>query len=200
MHRLLAAISFLLILFHQSPLAAQPSRDTPTRIYADTTNKVNSLAQGIALVYGGSPEYINEFLREAIRLEKRQGIPAAALTAIAILESGGFSSHLFENAKNPFGMKTSKAWKGPTFSMWHEGAMTCFRLYKTPRLAVEDFAAKLKGRRWFADAFKCPDSDYDCFIAALMPSAGEPGYSRDPEWGNKIKSIIKRYALQELEK
>lgn len=158
------------------------------------------IAAQIADVYGGPQEYIETFLLEAQKLEHEQGIPAPMVVGIAILESGGFSSFLFENALNPFGMRATYPWKGETFVMFHEGADAPFRKYAHAREAVQDFSVLLYSRVWLADALNCPDGDTNCYLQKLSASEKpkHPGYSRDPRWAEKIKGIIKRYGLDKL--
>ena len=143
-------------------------------------------------------------MKEALQLEQTDGVPAAVFIGLAILESAGFSSYLYQKAKNPFGMKASGIWKGEKFMMWHEGKMTAFRQYGGPGEAVRDFVVFLRSRRWFADALRCPSGDIECFLTGLSAKEGskksqyEPGYARDPEWANKIRRVIAKYNLQEL--
>lgn len=167
-----------------------------------------SAMKTIALVvsdsFGAPTATVEAFMREALQLEQRDGVPAAVFIGLAILESAGFNSYLYQKAKNPFGMKATGIWKGETFMMWHEGKMTAFRQYDGPGEAVRDFATFLRSRRWFADALRCPSGDTDCFLDGLSAKQGskkwqyEPGYARDPEWGNKIRRVIAKYNLQEL--
>jgi len=158
------------------------------------------IAAQIASVYGGPQKYIEEFLLEAKVLEAEHGIPAAMVVGIAVLESGGFSSYLFEHAKNPFGMRATHPWQGATFVMFHEGADAEFRQYAHAREAIKDFSILLYSHAWLADALNCPDGDVNCYLSKLSASAKpkHPGYSRDPKWGEKIKGIINRYGLQKL--
>lgn len=158
------------------------------------------IAAQIAAVYGGPQDYIETFLLEAQKLEQEQGIPAPMVVGIAILESGGFSSFLFENALNPFGMRATHPWKGETFVMFHEGADAPFRKYAHAREAVQDFSILLYSRVWLADALNCPDGDTNCYLQKLSASEKpkHPGYSRDPRWAEKVKGIIKRYGLDKL--
>ena len=163
--------------------------------------KVREAARIVSDSFGASVELVETFMREAMWLQKNEKVPAAAFVGLAILESAGFSSELYQKAKNPFGMKATKPlWTGPIHKMWHEGKMTDFRKYDTPRGAVLDFAKFLRSRKWFRDAFQCPADDYNCFINKMMADAQkkEPGYARDPEWGNKIRRVIKKYKLEPL--
>jgi flagellum-specific peptidoglycan hydrolase FlgJ len=162
--------------------------------------KVRAVAQMISDSFGAEVPLIEEFIYEAKRLEKEKKVPATAFIGIAILESTGFTSYLYQNAKNPFGMRATSIWKGPTFVMFHEGRDSKFRKYDSPRGAVQDFATFLKSRKWFHDALKCAPTDVECFIKGLSANwkKKEPGYASDPEWPNKVRRVIKTYNLETL--
>jgi flagellum-specific peptidoglycan hydrolase FlgJ len=171
---------------------------------SSTNNSLKPIARVVADSFGAPVARVETFMQEALLLEKNEGVPATFFIGLAILESAGFTSYLYQKAQNPFGMKATNIWKGKKFMMWHEGKMTAFRQYDSPGAAVRDFAAFLRSRRWFADALRCPSSDYECFLAGLSPKKGktkaqdEPGYARDPEWANKIRRVIKKYRLEAL--
>ncbi len=162
---------------------------------------IQNIAQIVSDSFGAPRALVSEFIMEAKVLERDEGIPAMAFIAIAILESTGFTSYLYQNAKNPFGMRATKIWKGATFVMWHEGEDSPFRKYDSPREAVRDFAAFLNSRKWFRDALACPTSDLECFLKAMSADASkkEPGYAADPEWVNKLRRVIKKYQLDRLQ-
>ena len=161
---------------------------------------IRAVAQMISDSFGAEIPLIEEFIREAKKLEKEKKVPATAFIGIAILESTGFTSYLYQNAKNPFGMRATSIWKGPTFVMFHEGKDSKFRKYTTPRDAVQDFAVFLNSRKWFRDAFKCSPTDIECFLKGLTANwkKREPGYASDPEWPNKVRRVIKTYQLETL--
>ena len=161
---------------------------------------LRSIAQMISDSFGADVALIEEFIIEAKQLERDERIPATAFIGIAILESTGFTSYLYQNAKNPFGMRATSIWKGPTFIMFHEGADSPFRKYDTPGEAVRDFAVFLNSRKWFRDALKCKSTDVECFIKGLSANwkKKEPGYASDPEWPNKVRRVIRTYRLESL--
>jgi flagellum-specific peptidoglycan hydrolase FlgJ len=164
------------------------------------STKVRTIAQMISDSFGAEISLIQEFIYEAKQLETDEKVPATAFIGIAILESTGFTSYLYQNAKNPFGMRATSIWKGPTFIMFHEGRDSKFRKYDTPRDAVRDFAVFLNSRKWFRDAFDCKPADVECFIKGLSPNwkKKEPGYASDPEWPNKVRRVIRTYKLESL--
>jgi len=193
--RSLVIAAFLLPL---STLQAQKAPKKPV-LRLDTA-LVKSVARMVSDSFGAPAGLVETFILEAKRLEVNEGIPATAFIGIAILESSGFTSYLYQNARNPFGMRATKIWKGPTFIMFHEGADAPFRKYESPAGAVRDFAKFLRSRRWFHDALLCPTSDVDCFLTGMSANKqkDEPGYARDPEWPNKVKRVIRTYGLEAL--
>ncbi len=164
------------------------------------SSAIRGVAQMVSDSFGAPVALVEEFIREAKEMEQDKGIPATAFIGIAILESTGFTSYLYQNAKNPFGMRATKIWQGPTFVMWHEGADAPFRKYDSPKEAVRDFAAFLNSRKWFRDALACSTSDLECFLTAMSANPGkkEPGYAADPEWANKVRRVIMKYGLDRL--
>ena len=177
---------------------AQLSVHTTTLIKREIS--VASAAQVVSDSFGAPVAIVERFMREAMQLEKSERVPAAAFVAISMLESTGFTSYLYKNSGNPFGMKAGPYWKGQVFMMWHEGEMTPFRAYATPTEAVYDFARFLRSRKWFKDALACPVGDYECFINGMTAHAKrrEPGYAADPLWPDKVRRVIKQYNLEVL--
>jgi flagellum-specific peptidoglycan hydrolase FlgJ len=162
------------------------------------SEEARSVAQAVSDSFGAPVEAIEAFIVEALLLQKDEGVPAIAVVGIAILESAGFTSYIYRNSGNPFGMKATPEWKGPVFEIWHEEGNTNFRKYKSPRSAVRDFSKLVRSRRWFADALQCPSGNYGCFIDKLSRSAKQPGFSADYEWPNKVKRVIATYNLDAI--
>ena len=187
----------LLILFLSPSLWSQSAPQAPPILANET---IHQIAQVVSDSFGSPVQLVEEFITEAKAMEHDEGVPATAFIGIAILESTGFTSYLYKNAKNPFGMRATKIWHGPTFTMWHEGADSPFRKYENPREAVRDFAAFLNSRKWFKDALACDKADLECFFKAMSadPAKKEPGYAADPEWANKVRRVIKTYGLDRL--
>ena len=196
-----AGFSSLLVALCIFPLFAQIKAPAPLDTSKNSVKATyQSVAQMVSDSFGAPVALIEEFLREAKSLEKEEGIPAAAFIGIAILESTGFTSYLYKQALNPFGMRATKIWHGPTFVMYHEGADSPFRKYDSPRQAVRDFKAFLLSRKWFNDALQCPVTDIECFLKGMSAnlSKKEPGYASDPEWPNKVRRVIRTYKLDKL--
>ncbi len=196
---LLRRIATLLIFSVAVFIPIYSQNNTRSMLDADTSS-VLAVAQMISDTFGAPVDLVAEFIAQAKKLEIREGIPATAFIGIAILESTGFTSYLYQNARNPFGMRATAPWRGATFVMWHEGRDAPFRKYSTPAEAVRDFNRFLESRKWFRDALACSPSDVDCFLDGLVanPDKQEPGYATDPGWGDKIRRIIAKYHLETL--
>jgi len=181
-------------------VAAQAQLSVQTSSLLKREVEIAAVAQMLSDSFGAPIPIIERFMREAMQVEKSEHVPAAAFVAIATLESTGFTSYLYKNSGNPFGMKAGPNWKGEVFMMWHEGAMTPFRSYATPTEAVYDFARFLRSRKWFKDALVCPTGDYECFIKGMSVHAKrrEPGYAADPLWPEKVRRVIQKYGLDVL--
>jgi flagellum-specific peptidoglycan hydrolase FlgJ len=186
----------------KAPIKKVPVKASPSKAIAppELNESIKEVASVIADSFNTPVATVERFIQEAMLMEQKEKIPATFFIGLAILESAGFSSYLYKNASNPFGMKATKEWKGEVFMMYHEGTMTAFRQYAGPKEAVQDFSKFLRSRRWYRDALACPVKDYDCFLEGLKanPEKKEPGYARDPEWANKIRRVINTYNLTEL--
>ncbi len=198
---------FILFVFTAFTLQIGFSQKAPTRVLIskpvapiELSDAIKDVASVIADSFNTPVATVERFISEALIMEEKEKIPATFFIGLAILESAGFSSYLYKNASNPFGMKATKEWKGEVFMMYHEGTMTAFRQYAGPREAVQDFSKFLRSRKWYLDALACPVEDYGCFLEGLKanPEKKEPGYARDPEWANKIRRVINTYNLTEL--
>lgn len=157
-------VSFILIVFIL-PLHILQAQKT-------LSTSLKTIATVVSDSFGTPTATVEAFMSEAMALEQSDGIPASVFIGLAILESAGFSSYLYQKAKNPFGMKATSIWKGEKFMMWHEGKMTAFRQYNDPGDAVRDFATFLRSRKWFVDALRCPSGDSECFLTGLSPKKG----------------------------
>lgn len=95
--------------------------------------------------------------------------------AQAILESGHFTSGLFVNHKNPFGMMIAK--KRPTLAK--KGAYP-FASYKEWKHSIMDYA-------YYQSVYMSKYTTEDSYLKRL----GEV-YAEDPKYVSKLKTIIKK--------
>lgn len=164
---------------------------------APFSSDVQEVSARIASTYRVDLHTVEAYVQAAVQLESRTGIAAPVVIAIAIHESG-FNSYLFVNTGNPFGIKASKPWTGPTFSMWHDDEETKFRVYGSAAEAVLDFGEFVHSRKWYEDALSCPMDDYACVIEGLKKTDAESGYSMNPNWDEGVLAVIEKMQLQQL--
>ena len=86
-----STVSFILILFTLafSVLHAQKP----------LSSSLKSIAGVVSDSFGAPAATVETFMREALALEKSEGVPATVFIGLAILESAGFSSYLYQKAK-----------------------------------------------------------------------------------------------------
>lgn len=185
-------IPLSIFLFAASSVSAQLE---PYKKIELSGGNVQIVAARIATLYNVNASIVEPYVQAAVSLESGIGIAAPVVIAIAIHESS-FKSPLFAAAGNPFGIKADKSWEGSTFSKWHDGKVTKFRVYESAEAAVLDFGNFVKSRKWYADALSCPMDDYPCVVNGLRKTAYEPGYSLNPKWDEAILGIIEKFELQ----
>jgi flagellum-specific peptidoglycan hydrolase FlgJ len=161
-------------------------------------NIIHTVSNRIATLYGADEQVVESFVQAAVALERNSGVSASVVIAIAIHESS-FTSPLFLKTGNPFGIKASNPWTGQTFTKWHDGEATSFRVYDSPEEAVTDFGKFVAGRTWYSDALTCSIDDYSCVLDGLKKTPTEPGYSMNPEWDEAVTRIIEKLDLYVLE-
>lgn len=193
----LASVCCTFFLFTTIEVLGQTAKKRLLTKNLPVMNDVEAVSARIAYLYGADATIVEAYVQAAVDLESRTGIAAPVVVAIAIHESS-FNSELFWNSGNPFGIKASRPWKGSTYTMWHDGEDTEFRVYNSAEAAVWDFAKFIKSRPWYADALACPMDDYFCFIDGLKRSNTQLGYSMNPFWDEAVLDIIYRIDLQPL--
>jgi flagellum-specific peptidoglycan hydrolase FlgJ len=143
----------------------------------------------IAAKYQTCSRTILEFWQAAYDYQYEIGIPASIVMAIAI-KASSFKSQLYLQTGNPFGIKASNSWDGPTYLQKKGDTEISYRVYGSPEEAVLDLGNFIHSRWWYADALACPFDDIICFIDGLKADLEEPGYALDPNWNEKIIQII----------
>lgn len=189
----------LLCLFISAPGEVSCQNESSENYTSDAIERgeIPAISARIATLYRVDTATVERYVQAAVNLESRIGIAAPVIIAIAIHESS-FKSLLFLKAGNPFGIKASSPWVGPTFSKWDDGAETKFRVYASPEEAIWDFGNFIKSRVWYADVLDCPAEDSRCVVDALKKTETELGYSMNPDWDEAVLGIIKKMGLQAL--
>lgn len=139
--------------------------------------------------------YIENYKDIAKKNMANHGVPASIALAQAILESGAGTGTLCRKANNHFGIKCHKDWNGPGVNHDDDELQECFRQYENAYDSYQDYAAFLRGRKWYDPLFKLPKDDYKGWAKGLKAA----GYATDPAYPSKLIGIIERYQLQKYD-
>jgi flagellum-specific peptidoglycan hydrolase FlgJ/LysM repeat protein len=136
-------------------------------------------------------EYIALFKTTAQHNMRQHGIPASIIMAQGILESGIGKGKLAKDANNHFGIKCHKEWDGDVIYHDDDTAGECFRKYKDAIESYRDHALFLTSRNRYLPLFALDKNDYKGWATGLKNA----GYATDPNYPNKLISLIERYEL-----
>lgn len=140
----------------------------------------------------GSPEdFVAQLAPAARAISAQTGIPAEIIIAQAALETGWGKSVA---GNNLFGIKAGRSWQGPTQSVGtHEyingqrqNIRDDFRAYGSVGESMLDHARLLTQNPRYAGVLQAKDP------AAAARALQEAGYATDPEYANKLISIMRR--------
>ncbi len=146
-------------------------------------------------------KYIIQYKDIAIAEMQKYGIPASIKLAQGMLESNYGRSELAKNAHNHFGIKCRKDWEGNRYNThsneWisqkkrMEPRMSCFRAYPSAAESYRAHSLFLRQNSRYESLFVFAPTDYKAWAKGLQKA----GYATDPDYANKLISIIQRYAL-----
>ena len=135
-------------------------------------------------------DYIDRWKDVAISEQEQHGIPASITLAQGLLESGAGSSRLATEGNNHFGIKCHKDWQGETMLRDDDAPNECFRVYESAHESFADHSRFLLRKR-YESLFLLPIDDYKGWAHGLK----QCGYATDPNYANRLISIIERYSL-----
>ena len=143
------------------------------------------------------PDFIAAIAGAAQASAAMSGIPASFTIAEAALESGWGSSQLALQAMNLFGVKADASWAGPTVSMQTREYINgetvtvpaTWRAYTGWQGCMDDHATVLHANERYAAAFQCTDG------IAFARAIAAAGYATDPDYADKLASIINAHNL-----
>lgn len=152
-------------------------------------------------------QYIETCAPLAIQEMERTHIPASIKLAQALLESRFGSSPLAQQANNHFGIKAPPGWDGRarhcSYSYeWssRRGSMvpvlSCFRRYKDLAACFTSHSEFLQTRAHYAPLFELSPTDIKGWAEGLQ----QAGYATDPEYAQKLLSVIKKYQLERFDR
>lgn len=136
-------------------------------------------------------EYIETYKDIAMEEMRKHKIPASITLAQGIIESGAGNSALAREAKNHFGIKCHKEWKGKTYTMDDDERNECFRKYKNAEDSYRDHSEFLTTRSRYADLFKLDIMDYKAWAKGLKAA----GYATNPSYANILITRIEMNKL-----
>jgi len=122
-------------------------------------------------------------------------IPASITMAQGILESGYGETTLAKKANNHFGIKCHKDWKGKKIYHDDDEENECFRSYRNPVKSYKDHSLFLVNRNRYRFLFDINKKDYKAWAEGLKKA----GYATDPEYSEKLISLIERFSLSQLD-
>lgn len=140
--------------------------------------------------------YIEQYAAIAQNEMESYGIPASITLAQGILESGMGYGRLAVEGNNHFGIKCHKAWDGERIYHDDDEKGECFRVYNNPENSFRDHSLFLKNRSRYAFLFDIKTAHYKAWAKGLKKA----GYATDPEYPNKLISLIERFDLTQYDK
>lgn len=135
-------------------------------------------------------DYIETYCDMAVAEQTRSGIPASITLAQGLLESAAGRSTLAREGNNHFGIKCHSDWSGETMLRSDDSPDECFRVYSDPAESFADHTRFLQRRR-YERLFDLDAGDYAGWARGLR----ECGYATDPNYADRLITIIERYGL-----
>jgi len=146
-------------------------------------------------------EFIIKYKGDVIYATRNNKLFPSVYMAQAILESNNGNSNLAKNYNNFFGIKVGSSWSGETITYETLEYMSGY-----PVMVVEKFRVYNNESESFEDRIKLLEGDiYKPVMQAdtadmQAEELQNCGYATDPEYANKLKSIINTNDLVSLDK
>lgn len=136
---------------------------------------------------------------QASRLQT--GIPASFVVAQAALESGWGESGLAKRAKNLFGIKADRSWRGERITLSTREFLNQqwivipadWRAYPDWQACLVDHGQFLRRNKRYAVCFACTTGK------SFAQAVATAGYATDPRYADKLISMIDKYQLEALD-
>ena len=135
-------------------------------------------------------DYISDYSKMAVSQMEEFNIPASITLAQGLLESSAGRSRLAKDGNNHFGIKCHNQWKGKTMLRDDDAPNECFRVYENAEESYRDHSLFLKRER-YKSLFELEPTDYQGWAKGLSRC----GYATDPNYADRLITIIERYAL-----
>ena len=162
----------------------------------DVVQLAKKINRVIETAGGRQRQFLEKALPEAMRIQVRYGIPASAVLAMAINESGYGASELADR-NNFFGLKAFSDWNGEKVNMptRDSGVLTRadFRVYPTMLEGFEGYVNFLKNSKRYESAFS--ETSGLRFVQRVLAA----GYCPDTDYLSNVGKIMDRHRLLELD-
>ena len=174
-----------------------------SQVFAPANTAANP-RQAVAPASWQTPEeFVDAIMPHAEKAGKALNVDPMAIVAQAVLETG-WGQHVMQNGNgqpsfNLFGIKASAAWEGDTVNKrtleYRNGIAAsesaAFRSYQSLNSAFDDYVKFLKENPRYKNAFTL-NSEAKQWGYNLQNA----GYATDPNYGNKIASLLESDILQ----
>lgn len=150
-------------------------------------------------------DYVRQYRSLAVKEMERSGVPASIKLAQALLESNGGRSELALQARNHFGIKCGRSWKGPVYQLQDDerdpqgnAIASCFRVYRDVASSFADHSDFLRDpdkQARYGDLFRLPPTDYRGWAHGLQRA----GYATNPKYAERLIDLIERYRLDQYD-
>jgi len=146
-----------------------------------------------------SREFVQAMLPYAERAARRLGLNPKVLVAQAALETGWGKriprTHDGRSSHNLLGIKVGSGWDGERARVrtveYRDGQLSresaSFRVYESPEDCFDDYARMIGSLPRYRDALAAADRP-----AAYLKALQHAGYATDPNYADKIQSLLKR--------
>ncbi|HEL1619945.1 TPA: glucosaminidase domain-containing protein [Streptococcus suis] len=138
-------------------------------------------------------------------VSENTGILSSVILAQAILESACGTSTLAQKANNLFGIKAASDWLGDTITVQTKEVRAGkevieeanFRSYPSLSRGIMDYGQFFTSTPWRKQNYQKfrQSTSYLQAVIELQKS----GYATDPNYAEKLKSIIERYSLDRFD-
>ena len=173
-------------------IASQNSATTDVLGLASRISKILDSANG------RQRRFLEAAVPEAMMIQTTTKIPASAVIAMAIFESGYGNSILAKEYNNYFGMKAFDSWTGPralNMPTRDEGVETTadFRAYPNLSAGFKGYADFLLSNERYSRYVG--EKSGVKFVSKILSS----GYCPDPQYLSHIQAIIEKHGLDRLD-
>ncbi len=183
----------------------KPGSINKTKTLSETQDVVATKQNKSAPEFGNSKDFINGVWEFAKQAAEKIGVHPGVMVAQAALETG-WGKHIIktnqgESSNNLFNIKAHRDWQGDSTSKttleYEQGVAVKrkepFRVYDSLQQSFDDFVSFLKSNPRYQQALEVAHKPAE-FIDAIS----EAGYATDPNYANKVKSVLAQPELKAL--